>query len=646
MNDKNIPGSSEKTAFSSRFTTPAAALMLILLVLVAYSSIFSAGFIWDDDAYVINNPHLRSIAGLYNIWFEPGATPQYYPLVFTIFWAQHHLWGLDPLGYHLVNILLHGANAILLWICLRRLEIPWALLAACIFALHPVHVESVAWITELKNVMSTFFYLLAFLTYWGGFGTHADIKSRGSAVVLWCAALVLFLLALFSKTVSGSLPAAILLLVWWQRGRVVWRDIARLVPFFALALVLGRQTAKLEVTHVLAMGPEWDFSFVERLLIAGRALWFYAGKLFWPNPLIFNYPRWQIDAGAWWQYLCPLSLVLLLFALWYLRNRVGRGALTAVLFFAGTLFPAIGFFNVYPMRFSFVADHFQYLASIGIIVIFSSGLGSLLQKLHAASRYAGVFLPVVIVLILSLLTWRQGAIYANNLTLFSDTIVKNPVSWFSYSNRATYYANEGSDDLAMDDIARSLRIKPDEADALHLRGMISLKRQNFDGAFADFNRSIFIRPWRTDYLKNRCVAYRYAGQLDKALSDADRIVALEPDDFGNYQLRASINLLREDYSSALADLNRALALGPEEADVWANRGLVSYRQGHYAEAIVDYSKALGFNPDSAPTFYNRGLALAADGDSVAARADLKQAKRLGYSLSERDIARILSHPAR
>jgi tetratricopeptide (TPR) repeat protein len=613
-------------------------LVIVCLTLLAYSSVFTADFIWDDDAYVLNNVHLRSVEGLRSIWFEPGATPQYYPLVFTVFWVEYHLWGLDPLGYHLVNILLHGANALLLWSCLRRIALPGAFWAACLFAVHPVQVESAAWVTELKNVLSLFFYLLAFRVYWHGFGDPGAETPVRTRVVPWLTSLGCFTLSLFSKTVSGSLPAAILLVRWWQTGRIRWRELVRLIPFFALALLLGRQTARLEVTHVLARGPEWDFSLVDRVLIAGRALWFYAAKLFWPHPLLFSYPRWQIDAGTWWQYLFPLALLCLLALLWRGRQRFGRGPLAGVLFFVGTLFPAIGFFNVYPMRFSFVADHFQYSAAIGMFVLWGAGFHLLGMKRPRAVTLCGG----AIILVLTLLTWQQGRIYRNNLVLFSDTLAKNPASWFSYSNRATWHANAGEDDLALADIASSLAIKPDEADALHLRGMIRLKRKQTDEAFADFDRSIALRPWRTDYLKNRCLAYRHTGQPDKALADADTLISLAPDDPANYLLRASLHLLREAYPAALEDLQRALALDPEDADAWANRGLVYLRQGELARALADFNRALALNPDSAPTLYNRGVARAAAGRLSEASADLAQAKRLGYELTDREIARILA----
>ena len=350
------------------------------------------GFNWDDDAYVTNNLTLRSVHGLSQIWGQLTATPQYYPLVFTSFWLEYHLWGLNPLGYHVVNVLLHALAAMLLWRVLVRLQLPGAWLAAGIFALHPVAVESVAWVTERKNVLSAVFYFAAALAYlrWRDDGTTTTglrATSSWRSLVLYLLSLALFICALFSKTVTASLPAALLLVIWWKHGRIAGRDVWPLLPFFVAGAALGLVTSWLERTHVGANGPEWALSFFDRCLIAGRALWFYAGKLFWPANLTFIYPRWQIDPGIWWQWLFPAAAIALVMILWSLRGRIGRGPLVAVLFFAGTLLPALGFANVYPMRYSFVADHFQYLASVGLIVLAAAGLT---KNLPASSVRGGV----------------------------------------------------------------------------------------------------------------------------------------------------------------------------------------------------------------------------------------------------------------
>ena len=342
-------------------------LLIVCCTFLAYLPALDGGLLWDDAAHV-TRPDLRSLHGLWRIWSDLGATQQYYPLLHSAFWMEYKLWGDATLGYHLANLLLHAAAAILVMLIMRRLGLPGAWLAALIFTLHPVCVESVAWIAEQKNTLSTVFYLGAALLY-----LNFDRTRRGSHYFL---ALALFVMALLTKTVTDTLPAALLVVFWWQRGRLGWkRDVVPLLPWFALGAAAGLFTAWVERRFVFAEGPDFALTLVERFLLAGRALWFYLGKLVWPADLMFFYPRWHVDAAQWWQYLFPLAALAALIGLCLLAPK-HRGPLAGALIFAGTLFPALGFFNVYPFIYSYVADHFQYAASLGIIVPVAAGLAS------------------------------------------------------------------------------------------------------------------------------------------------------------------------------------------------------------------------------------------------------------------------------
>ena len=335
-------------------------LLLVAATFLAYRPAWNGQPVWDDDAHM-TKPELRSAAGLCRIWTQLGATQQYYPLVHTVFWLEHRLFGNATPGYHLLNILLHFFSALLLVTILRRLGIPGkaAWLAGGIFALHPVMVESVAWITELKNTLSGVFSLGAALAYLK-FDSERDKKH-------YAIALLFFLFGLLSKSVIVTLPAALLVVFWWKRGRIGWkRDVAPLLPFFAIGIISGVFTAWVERRYFGAEGSDFNLAFIDRCLIAGRAVWFYLYKLLWPANLIFIYPRWHIDATAVWQYLFPAAFLLAAVLFWRLRSR-SRTPLAVLLYFTITLFPALGFFNVYPFRYSFVADHFQYLACIGPI---------------------------------------------------------------------------------------------------------------------------------------------------------------------------------------------------------------------------------------------------------------------------------------
>ena len=280
-----------------------AAASLVLLAIAAHGTAVRNGFIWDDDDYVVENATLSAPDGLRRIWLEIGSTPQYYPLVHTSYWLEYRLWGLEPAGYHAVNVLLHALACVLLFAVLRRLAVPGAWLAAAIFAVHPVHVESVAWITERKNLLSGVFYLGSLLTY-VRFARIGDGDRRAPrAPGLYAASLLLFAAALLSKTVTGSLPAVVLLLLYWKGRQVDRRELVPLAPFFLLAVLSGWLTVSLETQLVGARGGAWDLSLAERAIVAGRAVFFYAGKLALPAGLTFNYPRWDVAAASRWQLL-------------------------------------------------------------------------------------------------------------------------------------------------------------------------------------------------------------------------------------------------------------------------------------------------------------------------------------------------------
>lgn len=323
------------------------------------------GLVWDDDDNITRS-ELQSASGLYRIWFDPTATAQYYPLVHTVFWLEHKLWGNAYLGYHLVNVLWHTLAVGLLYLILTRLKIPGALLATAIFAVHPVMVESVAWMTEQKNTLSAVFYLGALLMY-----IEFD-ESRGSS--RYFIALALFALALMTKTATVTLPVALLVIFWWQRGTLSWqRDVRPLMPFFALSVACGLTTVWVERTYLRGDSASYELTYLQRSLLAGRDIWFYLSKLAWPANLSFTYFRWTIDPAQWWQWTFSIAAIATTFVLWLIRKR-WRAPLAGWLFFCGTLFPVLGFIYMYMFTYTYVADHLQYLAALGMIVLVSAGI--------------------------------------------------------------------------------------------------------------------------------------------------------------------------------------------------------------------------------------------------------------------------------
>ncbi len=450
---------------------PSLAPLLLAVTALAYAPVWQAGFLWDDDDYVTNNLTLTEPGGLQRIWFEPGAVPQYYPLVHTTFWFEKRLFGDSPRGYHLVNVALHILGALLLRRVLQQLAVPGAWAIAFLFAVHPVHVESVAWITERKNVLSGVCYFLAMLALVRERWSSSEEPRSGMPGGWYWIGLVAFVAAMFSKTVACSLPASFLLLVYWKEGRVRWRDVVTMLPLFAIGVALGLLTVSMEKERVGAVGAEWALSMVERCLIAGRALWFYAGKLVWPHPLAFIYPRWNVDGSSVLQMLFPALAVGFLGMLWLQRRFLGRGPLVAALIFGGTLFPALGFFDVYPMRFSFVADHFQYLASVAGIT-FLVGIGLVALRRFPSWEARRVWIAGSLVGLLSVITFVQARAYRDLETLWRDTVAKNPQGFLAQYNLAHLLFERGDRTEALELFEEAARNHPTDLPIVFTFGRI------------------------------------------------------------------------------------------------------------------------------------------------------------------------------
>lgn len=465
--------------------------LLLLLACASFLPALDGGYVWDDDRHVTGNVALRSADGLRRIWFEPGATQQYYPLTFTSFWLEYQAFGASPFPQHLANVLLHVLNAILLWRVLSRLSVPGALVAAALFAVHPVHVESVAWISERKNLLSAAFYLAAALSYL----RFARIGAgEGAAPTGWrhyAAAAALFLAALLSKTTACTLPAALLLAIWWKRGRLTSRDVVPALPLLAAGLGMACWTAWMEKVHIGIGRIDLSLSFLERVLIAGRALWFYLGKLFFPAELTFIYPRFVIDAADPLQVAAPAAALLLVVVLFLLRRRLGTGPLVAALFFGGTLLPALGFVDFFPMIYSFVADHFQYLASIGPLAL----CGALLARTRA-----GLVAAIALLAVLPALTWRQCGIYGSAEILWRDTLQKNPSALMASVNLADLLRREGrlAESLEAlrhaDDVDPALVHPVVRAIACYSAGQSLAFSGEYDAAIARFHEARAICP--------------------------------------------------------------------------------------------------------------------------------------------------------
>jgi Flp pilus assembly protein TadD len=600
-------------------------LLIFALALTVYYPALHGSLVWDDDGHV-TKPELRSLHGLERIWFEVGATQQYYPVLHSAFWLEHRLWGDATLGYHLLNVLLHATAACLFVLVLRRIwpsrsgigfDAP--LVAGLLFTLHPICVESVAWISEQKNTLSTVFYLASAIAYlrW------RDSRARPSLYWLAC---VLFILAALSKTVTASLPAALLVVAWWQRGRLDWRDDVRpLAPWFAFGAGAGVLTAWVEHRFIGAQGADFSLGAIARCLLAGRVVWFYLGKLLWPAHLVFIYPRWTMSASVG-LFLYPAALLALLAALWAIRGRT-RGPLAALLFFVGSLFPALGFINVYPFRYSFVADHFQYLASLGFFALAAAGWEAIRRR--AAPWPSLATAGAVLVLgACGVLARAQSRTYADGDTLYRETLLRNPDSWLAHNNLANDLLATGRWDEAIVHYREAERLDPTRPEAASNLGIALGRTGRFAEAVAPLERALQLRPDYAEAHYNLAVALANLGRLPEAIAHYGAALQLSPR-HAEIHDGLGMALARSGRApEAIEQFGEAIQLEPADAGAYGNLGTLLRLTGQNEAAIPYLRQALRLQPNLIAAHYNLSLALRAEGQIGAAEAEAAEVARL------------------
>ena len=577
--------------------------LLWCATLLAYLPALTGSLVWDDARHV-TRPDLRSLHGLWRIWFELGATQQYYPLLHSAFWLEHSIWGDSVVGYHLLNVGLHAASAYLVVKIAQRLRLPGAWLAGACFAVHPMMVESVAWISEQKSTLSGFFYLAAALVY-------LDFDDSRRPLRYWAASGV-FLLALLSKTVTATLPAALLVILWWRHGRLAWkRDMRPLLPWFAMGASAGLFTAWVERTIVGANGADFTLTPVQRILLAGRVIWFYAAKIVWPAKLTFVYPHWNVDSGQWWQYLLPAGVIGIGIGLGLLARR-NRGPLAGFLIFVGTLFPVLGFLNVYPFRYSYVADHFAYLASLGILVPAASALSLGAARLRTG-RGGALAAAAILVSALGVLTWRQAGIYRDDETLFRATIARNPDAWLAHDNLGNIlFGIPGRRAEAVAHFEAALRANPDYWEAHLSMGNALLETPGrLDGALSEYRTAVRLAPESERAHTNLGNALLEAGQTEAAIAQFETALRIQPASATIHSdLANALSRLPGRMPDAIAEYQAALRAKPDSAEAHNDLGhILALMPGRLPEAIAQFQAAIQISPDYWGAHNNLGTAL-------------------------------------
>ena len=597
--------------------------LIVLLVVLAYLPALHGGFIWDDDVYVTNNPLLTAPDGLRRIWFTMDSPSQYFPLTYTVFRLERSLWGLNPAGYHWVNILLHAINAVLVWRLLKRLSVPGAWLAAAIFALHPVQVESVAWITELKSVLSLFFILLTL-------GCWLEFVGERSRRFWYGLALGFYALALFSKTTACTLPAALLLILWLKTKPIDWRRLAQVVPFLALGLGLGLLTVWWERFHQGTQGKLFSLGWLERILVASHALWFYAGKLFWPVNLTFSYPRWAIEPANLSAYGWLVMGVGLGAAICFTRRFVGRSVEVATLFYVATLSPLLGFVMLYTFRYTFVADHYQYVASIGLIALAAAGITLAFKTKPLLKLACGGAL----LLTLGLLTWRQTEIYRNPETLWRDTLAKNPDCWMAQDNLGILLAGQGHIEEAMEYYHKAIQLNPNNIEALNDLGIALAAQGRIDEAIENYRKAIQINPNDCKVLNDLGNALAAQGRFDEAIKNYYKAIQINPNYAGAQYNLGNALATKGQFDEAIEAYYKAIQINPNYAEALNNLGIALANKGRFGEAIEAFSKAIQINPNDCKVLNNLGGSLADMGQFDEAIENYRKAIQINSNRPE------------
>ena len=503
---------------------------LVAAILLAYFPVWQAGFIMDDDINITANSCVSGPLGLAGIWSSRAA--DYFPLTLSSFWFLHVLWGNSPLPYHLTTLLFHVADALLLWRVLNRLGVRGAWIGAGLWALHPVQVESVAWVSELKNTLSAFFYLLSILGFlrW----REMVLTSRlGAAIWIYALTLLCALLSMLSKSSTVTLPAILVLCWWWREKNWSLKDALKLAPFFLISGAFAFWTISSEKIHAGAVGKIWEAGPLERLVMAGRAFWFYLGKLLWPQKLTFIYPRWTMTEGGSLDLaisLIPLVCMAVMFFVLYSKRQQpwARTSFFAFTYFTISLFPILGFFDAAFFRLSRVADHFQYLACMGPFALVGAGL-YLLCKTPIPARPPIRIFPVLLLLgLLGLLSFSQSRIYRSAETIWRDTIKKNPDCAVAHNNLGFLFWQKGDRQNALREVQKALALDPEFPDALNNLGNDSLDRGDPDTAITLLSKSVRIQPINTSAHFNLGNAFLQKGDLDQAIAEYRRALAINP----------------------------------------------------------------------------------------------------------------------
>ncbi len=581
-----------------------AALLIVLAVLAAYWPAMSGGFLWDDDIWITEDPTgstarlIRADDGLYSIWFTTQAT-DYWPLTNTAFWLQWRLWGMDPTGYRVTNILLHAVGSVLVWRVLRLLQVPGAWLGAVLFAIHPVTVASVAWISELKNCLSFPLYAAALLAW---------LRFEHSGRRLWYAiSLFTFLLALAAKTSTVALPIVLLGLAWWRRGKIAWQDVLRSIPFFVFSLAMALATVWFQIGRNIGEEVVRPEGLLSRLAASGWVVWFYVYKAFLPLRLAMIYPRWDVDPTNAIAWLPLAALIALLTIFWRYRKSWGRPMIVALGYFVVTLGPVLGIIGMSFHQHSLVSDHFQYLALPAVTTLLAAAMVTLARF----SRWRRIVMGAAMTLLFVcfVLTRQRAEVFQTQENLWRDTLAQNPVAFSAHNNLGSALADLRRFEEAVPHYQAALRIKPDFAAAHYNWGSaLQTGLGRFAEAAKHFEEAVRIKPDFAEAQFNWGNSLQAQRRFTEAIPHYEIAVRLKPDFAEAYYNWGNALQGLGRFEDAVEHYQEAVRLNPDDAEAHYNWANALQLLGRFEEAVERYQEAVRIQPEFANAHNNLGKA--------------------------------------
>ncbi|MFH0866637.1 MAG: tetratricopeptide repeat protein [Bacteroidota bacterium] len=570
--------------------------VLIFTAFLYFRSLFN-DFAWDDEMYILNNPFIRdfSISGIKAI-FSSFYFCNYHPLTTLTYLFEYNFFGLYPLPYHILNVLLHLLNTWLVYKITEKLSENkiTVLVVSLFFAIHPMHVESVAWISERKDVLFTSFYLLSILVYLRYLKCEKKLK-------YYIGTLLLFIFSLLSKPSAVTLPVLLIVIDVYQNRKINTKILLEKIPFFLLSILFGVLTIMAQKSMGSIKDLSVSFNFFERIFLFTYTVSFYIVKLIAPfNLSIMHY--FPETHGSTLPFLYYASLPFLIILFWFIikLKSFRKDFIFGFLFFLITISITL---QIIAVGNSIASERYTYIPYIGLFYLIGQWFATIERKLKRNIIFTIFSLFVIL---FSYQTWNRIYVWKNTETLCSDIIKKNPDKYDCYYIRGVNRGKKGDFKGAVQDFNKALTLKSDEPKAYYNRGLAFKYLNNNDSALNDYSNAIMLNPEYAEAYLNRGLLYYELKNTKSAILDYNKAIQLNPEFTVAYNNRGRLLYESGDMKSAMLDYNEATRLNPEFAYAYSNRALVKAKTGDTIGAFNDVDKAMTLSPDNAEIYYTRG----------------------------------------